>query len=43
MYNKQQYKPDLAHRRTDANLPERKLTKANQPSLNVEGGAQGEI
>ena len=23
--------------------PERKLTKANQPSLNLEGGAQGEI
>ena len=22
--------------------PERKLTKANQPSLNLEGGAQGE-
>ena len=23
--------------------PERKLTKANQPSLNLEGGAQGKI
>ena len=38
-------KPNLAHRRTHEKLfpPERQLTKANQPSLNLEGGVQGQI
>ena len=33
------------HRRTDANLypPERQLTKASEPSFDLEGGAQGQI
>ena len=33
------------HRRTNANLypPERQLTKASQPSFDLEGGAQGQI
>ena len=38
-------KPDLAHRTTNANLysPERQLTKASEPSFDLEGGAQGQI
>ena len=33
------------HRRTDANLyiPERQLTKASEPSFDLEGGAKGQI
>ena len=33
------------HQRTDANLypPERQLTKANEPSFDLEGGAKGQI
>ena len=33
------------HRRTDANLypPERQLTKASEPSFELEGGAKGQI
>ena len=33
------------HRRTDANMypPERKLTKASEPSFDLEGGAKGPI
>ena len=33
------------HRRTDANLypPKRQLTKASEPSFDLEGGAQGQI
>ena len=33
------------HRRTNANLypPERQLTKASEPSFDLEGGAQGQI
>ena len=35
----------LTHRRTDANLypPERQLTKASEPSFDLEGGAKGQI
>ena len=33
------------HQRTDANLypPERQLTKASEPSFDLEGGAKGQI
>ena len=33
------------HRRTDANLypPERQLTKASEPSFDLEGGTKGQI
>ena len=33
------------YRKTDANLysPERQLTKASEPSFDLEGGAQGQI
>ena len=33
------------HRRTDENLypPERQLTKASEPSFDLEGGVQGQI
>ena len=33
------------HRRTDTNLypTERQLTKASEPSFDLEGGAQGQI
>ena len=33
------------HRRTNANLypPERQLTKASEPSFDLEGGAKGQI
>ena len=33
------------HRRTDANLypPERQLTKASEPSFDLEGRAKGQI
>ena len=38
-------KTRLMHRRTDANLyqPERQLTKASEPSFNLEDGAKGQI
>ena len=37
--------PRPTHRRTDANLypPERQLTKASEPSFDLEGGAKGQI
>ena len=42
--------PDISktrptHQRTDANLypPERQLTKASEPSFDLEGGAKGQL
>ena len=37
--------PRPTHQRTDANLypPERQLTKASEPSFDLEGGAKGQI
>ena len=42
-YNKMKTRP--MHQRTDANLypPERQLTKASEPSSDLEGGAKGQI
>ena len=39
------FKTRPTHRRTDANLypPEKKLTKASEPSFDLEGGAKGQI
>ena len=38
-------RPDKLDLTTDANLyrPERQLTKASEPSLDLEGGAKGQI
>ena len=36
-------RPSASENRCKLYPPERKLTKANQASLNLEGGAQGEI
>ena len=43
--NRHGYKTRPTHRRTDANLypPERQLTKASEPSFDLEGGTQGQI
>ena len=35
-------RPSASENRCKLYPPERKLTKANQPSLNLEGGAQGQ-
>ena len=39
------FKTRPKHRRTDANLypPERQLTKASEPSFDLEGGVKGQI
>ena len=43
--SQQYFKTRPMHRRTDANLypPERQLTKASEPSFDLEGGAKGQI
>ena len=43
MNGKSKTRPSASENRCKLYPPERKLTKADQPSLNLEGGPQGEI
>ena len=43
MLKAQRTRPSASENQCKLYPPERKLTKANQPSPNLEGGGQGEI